>query len=97
MEVVTTRQFREWLHDLKDARAAAKIESRLFQMESGSFGDVKPVGDGVSESRIHHGPGYRIYFIQRGAVVVVILAAGTKRTQGKDIKTAKGIAAELKG
>jgi putative addiction module killer protein len=64
-------------------------------MEGGSFGDVKPCGEGVSESRIHYGPGYRLYFVQRGAVLVVILGGGTKRTQDKDIKTAKQIASDL--
>lgn len=95
MEVRTTPQFKAWLADLADSRAAAKIKARLIQIEGGSFGDVKPCGDGVSESRIHYGPGYRIYFVQRGAVLVVILGGGTKRTQNKDIAAAKEIARTL--
>ncbi|MCQ9156673.1 type II toxin-antitoxin system RelE/ParE family toxin [Acidomonas methanolica] len=95
MEVKTTLQFRDWLANLKDSRAAAKIKARLIQIEGGSFGDVKPCGEGVSESRIHYGPGYRLYFVQRGAVLVVILGAGTKRTQSKDIRAAKVIAGVL--
>jgi len=95
MEVKRTPQFTEWLAKLKDSRATAKIMARLIQMEGGSFGDVKPCGEGISESRIHYGPGYRLYFIQRGTVLVVILGGGTKRTQDKDIKTAKQIASDL--
>ncbi|MFT8776749.1 MAG: type II toxin-antitoxin system RelE/ParE family toxin [Gluconacetobacter liquefaciens] len=97
MDVKTTPQFRDWLANLTDSRAAAKIKARLVQFEGGSFGDVKPCGEGVSESRIHYGPGYRIYFVQRGAVLVVILGGGTKRTQSKDIKSALHMASELEG
>jgi len=64
-------------------------------MQAGSFGDVKPCGAGVSESRIHYGPGYRVYFVQRGAVLVVVLGGGTKRTQTRDIAKAKAIAEEV--
>lgn len=95
MEVRTTPQFDAWLSNLTDSRGAAKIKSRLIQIEGGSFGDVKPCGQGVSESRIHYGPGYRIYFVQRGAVLVVVLGAGTKRTQSKDITAAQAIAKTL--
>ncbi|GBR19895.1 type II toxin-antitoxin system RelE/ParE family toxin [Asaia spathodeae] len=95
MEVRTTLQFRTWLAALNDSRAVAKIKARLVLIESGSFGDVKPCGEGVSESRIHYGPGYRLYFVQRGAIVVVMLAGGSKRTQSKDIKAAKKLAGEL--
>ncbi|GBQ90657.1 addiction module toxin [Gluconacetobacter johannae DSM 13595] len=95
MEVKTTLQFRDWLANLTDSRAAAKVKARLVQMEGGSFGDVKPCGEGVSESRIHYGPGYRLYFVQRGVVLIVVLGGGTKRTQGRDIKAAKRIVCEL--
>lgn len=95
MIVKTTPQFRAWLAGLTDSRAAAKVKARLIQFEGGSFGDVKPVGGGVSETRIHHGPGYRVYFVQRGAVLVVVLAGGTKKSQSRDIDKAKAIAQEL--
>ncbi|MYL98416.1 type II toxin-antitoxin system RelE/ParE family toxin [Novosphingobium sp. FGD1] len=95
MDVRLTPQFAAWLKGLKDARAAAKVKARLIQFEAGSFGDVKPVGEGVSETRIHYGPGYRVYFVQRGAVLVVVLAGGTKQTQSRDIDKAKAIAKEL--
>jgi putative addiction module killer protein len=95
MEIKLSPLFVSWLNGLKDSRGAAKIKSRLIQMEGGSFGDVKACGEGVSESRIHYGPGYRIYFVQRGAVLVVVLGGGTKRTQSKDIATAKQMARDL--
>lgn len=95
MEIKLSPLFIRWLNGLKDSRGAAKIRARLIQMEGGSFGDVKACGMGVSESRIHYGPGYRIYFVQRGAVLVVVLGGGTKRTQSKDIETAKQMAQEL--
>lgn len=93
--VKQTEAFCAWLSSLKDRQAVVRIESRLTQMQAGSFGDVKPCGSGVSESRIHYGPGYRVYFIQRGAVLVVVLGGGTKRTQTRDIAKAKAIAEEV--
>ena len=95
IEVRQTQEFREWLHKLRDDRARAKIVDRLVRVEGGNFGDVEPVGDGVSELRIDYGPGYRVYFTRRGRVVVVILCGGDKRTQTKDIKRAKRMAREL--
>ena len=95
IEVRQTHEFREWLHKLRDDRARAKIVDRLVRVEGGNFGDVEPVGDGVSELRIDYGPGYRVYFMRRGRVVVVILCGGDKRTQTKDIKRAKRMAREL--
>ena len=93
IEVVQSRTFREWLYNLRDRRAVKRIGARLIQLEQGNFGDTTPVGDGVSEMRIHHGPGYRLYFIRRGARVIVLLCGGDKDTQPRDIQRAKRLAA----
>lgn len=95
IEVRQTEAFREWLEKLRDRRAAAKIAARLARLELGNFGDVEPVGEGVSEFRIHYGPGYRAYLVQRGEVLVVVLCGGDKSSQGRDIKRAKEMAREL--
>ena len=81
--------FRNWLHTLRDARARAKIRVRLNRVRLGNFGDAKPVGGGVSELVIPYGPGYRVYFARTGSTVVLLLCAGDKSTQGRDISTAK--------
>ena len=94
-EVLKTEEFGEWLSNLADRRAQAKIVSRLERLGLGNPGDVKPVGEGVSEMRISHGPGYRVYFKQIGKAVVLLLCGGDKSTQARDIKRAKEIAAEL--
>jgi len=80
---------------LRDDRARAKIAARIDRLALGNPGDVEPVGDGVSELRIHYGPGYRVYFIRRGEAVIVLLCGGDKSTQAKDIKTAKMLASGL--
>jgi putative addiction module killer protein len=80
---------------LKDANAVARIAARIRRLELGNMGDVKPVGEGVSELRIDYGPGYRIYFVQQGSTAVVLLCGGDKRTQNKDIRTAKQMAKEV--
>jgi putative addiction module killer protein len=72
-----------------------RIEARIRRLSLGNFGDVRPVGEGVSEMRIDYGPGYRVYFVQRGAALVVLLAGGDKRTQERDIETARALAREL--
>ena len=77
-------------------QARARIQMRLDRVERGLFGDVKPVGEGISELRIDHGPGYRIYFMQRGQVLVVLLCGGDKATQARDISAAKAMAADWK-
>jgi putative addiction module killer protein len=77
---------------LKDQRARAMIGSRLDRLAQGHAGDVKPVGEGISELRIHYGPGYRVYFQKRGSTIVVLLCAGDKSSQAKDIETAKHLA-----
>ena len=94
MEIKQTETFRKWKKRLKDNRARALIAARIYRLASGLAGDVQPVGEGVSELRIHCGPGYRIYFQQRGTLLVVLLCGGKKDTQTKDIKTAKRLAEE---
>jgi len=81
--------FLGWMYSLRDKVAVYRIRARLDRLELGNFGIVKPVGDGVSELKIDHGPGYRIYFAMRGKTVVLLLSGGDKSTQQKDIETAK--------
>jgi putative addiction module killer protein len=87
-----TDVFIDWLTSLKDRRAAARIAARILRLENGNLGDVKPVGEGVSELRINYGPGYRIYFTQAGRTVILLLCGGDKSTQARDITTAKKLA-----
>ncbi|KJF65211.1 type II toxin-antitoxin system RelE/ParE family toxin [Rhizobium nepotum] len=86
--------FQKWFRKLKDEKGKALITSRLNRLSFGHAGDVAPVGEGVSELRIHYGPGYRVYFIRSGDVVIVLLCGGDKSTQDKDIKAAKQLADE---
>jgi putative addiction module killer protein len=95
LEVQKTEEFDEWLSGLADQRAQAKIVSRVERLGFGNPGDVKAVGEGISEMRVSYGPGYRIYFKRTGKTVVLLLCGGDKSTQDKDIKRAKEIAAEL--
>ncbi len=95
LEVRKTDEFDKWVKALKDRRAIIKIASRIRLTEQGSLGDVKPVGEGVSEMRINYGPGYRIYFTKQGSVVVILLCGGSKKTQAKDIKKAKDMAKRI--
>jgi putative addiction module killer protein len=88
-------EFTTWLNGLTDASVRGVVLARIKRLERGLMGDVEPVGEGVSELRIHVGAGWRVYFTQRGAQVVVLLAGGAKRTQKKDIKRAKALAALL--
>jgi putative addiction module killer protein len=94
--VLRSRIFIEWLDDLRDQRAVAKIALRLDRVRHGNFGDVKPVGEGVSEMRIDHGPAYRLYFARRGRAVVILLCGGDKSTQTQDIARAKVLARDWK-
>ncbi|MCK9990471.1 MAG: type II toxin-antitoxin system RelE/ParE family toxin [Rugosibacter sp.] len=93
--IYTTEVFDTWFAGLRDTQALARIKMRIRRAEEGNFGDCKPVGEGVSEMRIHHGPGYRVYFAQRGMEVVILLAGGEKSSQAKDIKAALKLAREL--
>ncbi|WP_086135698.1 type II toxin-antitoxin system RelE/ParE family toxin [Methylocaldum sp. SAD2] len=96
MELIKSSTFDHWLRGLKDRRAVARIQARLDRLASGNPGDIKPVGEGISEMRINYGPGYRVYFMQRGPVVVVLLCGGDKSSQDRDIACAKVIAAQWK-
>ena len=95
LEVRQTSVYSEWFADLRDRTAKTRIDIRIRRLSLGNPGDVKPIGEGVSELRIDHGPGYRVYFIQKAEVYVVLLAGGDKSTQEKDIRTAKALAREL--
>lgn len=92
IEFKQTETFRKWRTRLKDERALAMIASRLDRLAFGNPGDVKPVGQGISELRIDYGPGYRVYFLRRGNLIVILLCGGDKSTQATDIKTAKRLA-----
>lgn len=94
-EIIQTVEFRAWLGSLRDRVARARIARRIDRLRAGNSGDVKPVGAGVSELRIDCGPGYRVYFVRRGSVVIVLLCGGDKRTQDRDIKQALHMAAQL--
>jgi putative addiction module killer protein len=87
--------FAKWLGGLRDRQARARIQVRLDRLALGLAGDVKPVGSGVSELRIDHGPGYRVYFKRKGDDVVILLAGGDKRTQERDIQRALALARDL--
>ena len=91
-ELIRSATFDRWLSGLRDRRAVARIAARLDRLASGNPGDAQPVGDGVSELRINYGPGYRVYFIQRGPVLIILLCGGDKSSQDKDIKQAKVLA-----
>jgi putative addiction module killer protein len=95
LEIRQTDEYAQWFGSLRDRIARARIDIRLRRLSLGNPGDVKPVGEGVSELRIDYGPGYRVYFVQRGQTLVVLLAGGNKRTQGRDIATALDLAREL--
>ena len=94
IEIKQTETFRKWRIRLKDPRTRALIASRLDRLAYGHAGDMEPVGQGVSELRVNHGPGYRIYFQKRGNTVIVLLCGGDKSTQVKDIKLAKRLSDE---
>jgi putative addiction module killer protein len=95
IEIRKTNHFVKWLDGLKDFRARARVLARIKRLASGNPGDVRPVGEGVSELRIHYGPGYRVYFKQFGRTFVVLLAGGDKNSQGKDIQNAIEISRNL--
>ena len=94
-EVRQTETFAAWFRTLRDRRAKARIQVRIDRLSLGNPGDVVPVGEGVSELRIDYGPGYRVYFVQRGTTLVVLLAGGDKRSQSRDIRLALALARSL--
>ncbi len=96
IELKQTEAFAKWESRLRDKRARTVIATRLARLAHGLPGDVEPVGEGVSELRIHYGPGYRVYFQQRGDILIVLLCGGDKKTQARDITTAKKLAEEWK-
>lgn len=96
IEILQTEEYEKWFSKLKDRAARARIDIRIRRVSLGNYGDVEPVGSGVPELRIPYGPGYRVYFIQEGERLVILLIGGDKSTQVKDIERAKQIAQELK-
>lgn len=94
-EIRKTDIYAKWLDGLRDIRARARVQARVERLAAGNPGDVKPVGEGVSELRIDFGPGYRVYYTMRGRTMIILLAGGDKRTQTADIKTALRLAHNL--
>ncbi|NPU67430.1 type II toxin-antitoxin system RelE/ParE family toxin [Bradyrhizobium sp. 83012] len=92
VEIRQTAEFNAWLLGLRDLKAKARIAARIERAANGNLGDSKPVGEGVSEMRIDYGPGYRIYYRQRGDVLVILLCGGDKSTQRSDIRRAQALA-----
>ena len=95
IEIHRTDVFAGWLDGLRDLRARARIQARIERLALGNPGDVRPVGEGVSELRIDCGPGYRVYFIRRGQELIILLAGGDKSTQAEDIRTALHLARNM--
>lgn len=92
LKIFETAVFSRWFRKLKDEQATARIILRLLRVRRGNLGDVRPVGEGVSELRIDYGPGYRIYIVRRGNELIILLCGGDKRTQAADIERAKLLA-----
>jgi putative addiction module killer protein len=95
IEIRQTERFRRWFASLRDSQARVRIQTRIRRLSLGNPGDVRALGEGVSEMRIDYGPGYRVYFVRRGETLVVLLAGGDKRTQSADIVLARTMAREL--
>ncbi|NDE01752.1 MAG: type II toxin-antitoxin system RelE/ParE family toxin [Gammaproteobacteria bacterium] len=95
IEIRQTIEYARWFGALRDRTAKARIDIRIRRLSLGNPGDAKPVGDGISELRIDYGPGYRIYYVQQGSTLVVLLAGGDKSSQERDIRLAKQIARDL--
>jgi putative addiction module killer protein len=96
VEIIRSDTFDRWLRKLRDPQAKARVEMRIRRLSLGNAGDVQPIGEGLSEMRIDHGPGYRVYFLQQSKVLVLLLCGGDKSTQQKDIAKAREIAAQWK-
>lgn len=95
VEIRKTELFAKWIDNLRDVQAKARVLVRIERLASGNAGDVKPVGEGVSEMRIDYGPGYRVYFTNRGSELIILLAGGDKSSQSVDIKSALRLARNL--
>ncbi len=95
IEIRKTEIFSKWIDGLRDLRARARVQARIERLAGGNAGDVKSVGDGVSELRIDYGPGYRVYFKKHGRRVIILLAGGDKGSQARNIKTAQRLARNL--
>lgn len=95
IEIRQTEVYASWFARLRDRQARARIDVRIRRLSLGNPGDVRSVGEGVSELRIDYGPGYRVYFVQRGAALIILLAGGDKRTQDEDIQTALELASKV--
>ena len=95
LEIRQTEEYARWFAGLRDKRAQASIDRRIARLASGNAGDARPVGEGVSELRINYGPGYRVYYTQRGKFLVVVLAGGDKSSQNRDIRRALALARDL--
>ena len=94
IEIRQTETYADWFDSLRDRKARARIDVRIRRLSLGNPGDVRPIGSGVSELWIDYGPGYRVYFVQRGPMLIILLAGGDKRTQERDIKRALELARE---
>jgi putative addiction module killer protein len=92
IEIRQSEVYAKWFHSLRDRIARSRIDIRIRRLSLGNPGDVKPVGEGISELRVDYGPGYRVYFLKRGTEFVLLLAGGVKSTQAKDIAKAKALA-----
>jgi putative addiction module killer protein len=95
LEIRQTEVYSHWFKNLRDRQARARIDVRIRRLSLGNPGDVRPVGEGISELRIDYGPGYRVYFVQRGETLVILLAGGDKHTQDQDIKKAQELAQKI--
>ncbi|MGB7037591.1 MAG: type II toxin-antitoxin system RelE/ParE family toxin [Xanthobacteraceae bacterium] len=95
IEIRQSERFSQWFEALRDSQARMRIQTRIRRLSLGNPGDVRPVGERVSEMRIDYGPGYRVYFLQRGDTLIILLAGGDKRTQERDIAIARTMAREI--
>ena len=95
IEIRRLPPFVEFINGLRDERVKAKISARIDRLAIGNAGDVAPIGEGLSELRLHFGPGYRVYFVQRGKVLIILLCGGDKSSQTRDIKWAKQLAQDM--
>ena len=95
MDIKKTNQYTRWESSIRDIRARARVEMRIRRLSLGNPGDAQPVGEGVSEMRIHYGPGYRVYYKQIGLEIVILLVGGTKKTQSEDVAFAKELARSI--